>query len=230
MKNSTHIINTIIEKYRGNLHPVFSWDLNNSNCVAIDLSNNNSDISEVDIASTAALSDFIFSKLRIANKRCGIGGYNEDRVVYRRSEHFGTGDNCRSIHLGIDIWCQSGTVIRTPLPATIHSFRVNDNFGDYGPTIILEHQLDGVRFYSLYGHLSVSSLLGKSIGMRFDAGQIVASTGEPHENGNWPPHLHFQLIADMQNYHGDYPGVCSLSERDYFLQLCPDPSVILQIE
>ena len=50
-----------------------------------------------------------------------------------------------------------------------------------------------------------------------------------HENGHWPPHLHFQIILDMQLKEGDYPGVCKYSEREKYLANCPDPDLILQL-
>jgi hypothetical protein len=34
-------------------------------------------------------------------------------------------------------------------------FAFNNNFSDYGATIILQHQLDTVVFYTLYGHVSL---------------------------------------------------------------------------
>jgi hypothetical protein len=49
------------------------------------------------------------------------------------------------------------------------------------------------------------------------------------ENGHWPPHLHFQLIIDMGKAKGDYPGVCKYSEREKYLDNCPDPGFILSM-
>ncbi|MEP6913389.1 MAG: response regulator, partial [bacterium] len=46
-------------------------------------------------------------------------------------------------------------------------------------------------------------------------------------NGDWPPHLHFQIIEDMRVHEGDYPGVCSISERAKYLNNCPNPDLIL---
>jgi murein DD-endopeptidase MepM/ murein hydrolase activator NlpD len=60
-------------------------------------------------------------------------------------------------------------------------------------------------------------------------GDVIAEFGIPIENGHWPPHLHFQIIIDMGDYRGDYPGVCAFSEREKYLQNCPDPDIILQL-
>lgn len=159
----------------------------------------------------------------------GIGGYDEHRTVYSRSKVFDSpeGQEPRRLHLGIDIWGSAGTGVYAPMDAVVHSFAFNDHYGDYGATIILHHQLETFSFYSLYGHLSLQDLSGLAEGKHIAAGDPFAHFGEPGENGHWPPHLHFQLIIDMQGMKGDYPGVCKLSEREKYLANCPDPDSIL---
>jgi murein DD-endopeptidase MepM/ murein hydrolase activator NlpD len=60
-------------------------------------------------------------------------------------------------------------------------------------------------------------------------GDVIAEFGIPFENGQWPPHLHFQIIKDMQGMKGDYPGVCALSEKEAYLTNCPDADFILNM-
>ena len=60
-------------------------------------------------------------------------------------------------------------------------------------------------------------------------GQSFAHFGNVQENGHWPPHLHFQVVIDMEGKQGDYPGVCALSERNKYLSNCPDPDIILNM-
>ena len=60
-------------------------------------------------------------------------------------------------------------------------------------------------------------------------GDVFAAFGIPYENGHWPPHLHFQAIIDMQGMKGDYPGVCAYSEKEKYLDNCPDPDLILKM-
>jgi murein DD-endopeptidase MepM/ murein hydrolase activator NlpD len=161
----------------------------------------------------------------------GIGGYDEDRVIYRQRAHFTQEEqDPRSIHLGIDIWETAGEPIYTPLNATVHSFAFNDHFGDYGPTIILKHSIHGIVFFTLYGHLSQSSLSGLYAGKEFIAGEKIGEIGNYPTNGDWPPHLHFQIIADIGDWKGDFPGVCSIGDRQHFLTICPDPDLILCID
>jgi murein DD-endopeptidase MepM/ murein hydrolase activator NlpD len=157
----------------------------------------------------------------------GIGGYLENRIIYRRSPHFDDAVEARSLHLGVDVWVPAGTPVAAPLAAVVHSLADNNHFGDYGPTIILQHELEGTTFFSLYGHLTRTDLAGLQPGQAVAAGQVIAHVGPHPENGDWPSHLHFQLIADMQGRWGDFPGVAAPSERDYWAALCPDPMLVL---
>lgn len=196
----------------------------------LDFSATNPDLSTLDLTNTATFTDYIFGKLRAANVRVGVGGYNEHRVIYRRSEHFNTSEDPREIHLGIDFWAEAGTPVLAPLDGIVHSFRDNANFGDYGPTIILEHIIDGQPLYSLYGHLTRASLKGLYVGKEVQVDDKIGEIGPYPENGDWPPHLHFQLMTDMLGYEGDFPGVCSVSDRDKFLSICPNPNELLGIK
>lgn len=206
---------------------VLPLKLSLNNAVAIDLSVNNRDLYEIQELNSSSLTKYIEKKIREARAECGIGGYAEDRLVYRRSKHFGEGENARSIHLGVDIWCSANTPVFAPFDAIIHSFKNNDNFGDYGPTIILEHKIENTIFYTLYGHLSGASLQKSKVKKSIKKGEKFAVLGTEDENGNWPPHLHFQIITDMQGRFGDFPGVASQKEKEEYLALCPNPNLIL---
>ena len=157
------------------------------------------------------------------------GGYLEQRLIYASSTIFHQEKHPRNIHLGIDCWAAADTSVFAPIDGHVHSFQDNAAYRDYGPTIILRHEAQGVTFHTLYGHLSRGSLTGLSIGMEFRKGQHLGWLGDEAENGEWPPHLHFQIIQDMGDYHGDYPGVTSLENLAYFQANCPDPRFLLGI-
>lgn len=198
--------------------------------VILDFSASNPNLATLDLTDTAKFTDYVFGQLRAANARVGVGGYNEHRVIYRRSKHFnGATSEPREIHLGIDCWADAGTPVFAPLAGTVHSFQDNAHFGDYGPTIILEHNQTGTLLYSLYGHLTRESLRGLYVGKPVWAGEKLAEIGPYPENGDWPPHLHVQLITDLLGMSGDFPGVCSLADRAKFLAICPDPNALLGI-
>ena len=171
-------------------------------------------------------------KLDEADTRPGdpvrAGGYGEDRSLYTQPLFAPEGEEPRTVHLGLDIFAPAGTDVCTPLSGRVHSSRINDNPGDYGPTIILEHTpAPGLKFHTLYGHLSRDSLKGLKPGTAFMAGEKIADLGTKRENGGWPPHLHFQVILDIGAAKGDYPGVCRRSEAERWLAICPDPRPLL---
>ena len=74
------------------------------------------------------------------NAKVAYGGYLETRSIYQRSTYFNqeNPETERNIHLGVDLWIEAGTPIYAPLEGTLHSFKNNTNYGDYGPTIILK--------------------------------------------------------------------------------------------
>ena len=111
----------------------------------------------------------------------------------------------------------------------VHSFQNNTNFGDDGPTIILKHTVDGFEFYTLYGHLSVASIQNIQVGQKFAKGAQIATLGNASVNGDYPPHLHFQIIKDMQDGYGDYRGVASQKELAFYKENCPDPNLLLRL-
>jgi murein DD-endopeptidase MepM/ murein hydrolase activator NlpD len=233
--NSSIIAGTFQERFLKNVPaicPVVPFNPRNDKLVLLDLTAANTDLDANTINDTSLFSAYLSGKLSAADACYGIGGYAEHRTVYSRSKVFDgalRGEEPRRLHLGTDIWGDAGTPVSAPMEGIIHSFAFNDHFGDYGATIILQHDTGSFRLYSLYGHLSLQDLDGLYGGKSVAAGECIAHFGEPHENGHWPPHLHFQLILDMEGMTGDYPGVCKFSERDQYLKNCPDPDIILRM-
>ncbi len=184
-------------------------------------------------ADMAAVTDKLFGQMRVAHAAVGIGRYNEARLVYTTEQFKTQTDEIaehRTIHLGIDLYKRSGEPVYAPFDGSVHSIQNNTAPLDYGPTIILEHQTDeDDRFYTLYGHLSPDSLNGLEIGLPIEKGRQIARIGEPKSNGGWPPHLHFQIILDMLDENGNFPGVARPSERDIWLGISPDPNLVLGI-
>ena len=229
------LLENVLQKNQFNFRAVVDFDAKKDKLLHLDFTANNTELEDSLIADTNQFSTYITEKLSEANAVFGIGGYNENRVLYKRSDLFESDANIsvatasRSIHLGIDIWAAAGTKVYVPIGGTVHSFAYNDNFGDYGATIILQHQLDTIVFHTLYGHLSLADLANMQEGKYISRGELLAHFGAPHENGNWPPHLHFQIIEDMRLSKGDYPGVCTPAEADKYLHNCPDPDWILNM-
>jgi murein DD-endopeptidase MepM/ murein hydrolase activator NlpD len=223
---------TLFANYVNN-HPeaigkVVDFDADHDRLYHFDLTAANKELTAEVINKPWMFSQLVSEKLRDYNCRYGIGGYMEHRTIYAFSSHFDTDDEPRRLHLGVDIWNAAGTPVYAPLDGLVHSYQDNNTIGDYGPTIILQHDLDGLTLYSLYGHLSRKSLEGLSKGMPVSKNSQIATLGNADENGHWPPHLHFQLMFDMEGKQGDYPGVAKFSEKEIWQKNIPDPGLILK--
>jgi murein DD-endopeptidase MepM/ murein hydrolase activator NlpD len=220
----------LLQRYQTEFGQVLPVDLNASDVCRLDFTAANPILAQADLCDSAAFERVVQVMLTAQNARIGVGGYLENRIIYRRSPGL-FGDPAvpsRSLHLGVDVWLSAGTPVLAPLAATVHSLADNDNFGDYGPTVILEHELEGTVFYTLYGHLGRRELVALREGQKLEKGTAFATVGPYPENGDWPPHLHFQVIADMQGRRGDFAGVALPAEREKWAALCPDPNLILQ--
>lgn len=225
--NSDNMLTNLLKNYP--FHPIVPFDFQKEIIYQIDLTENNIDLHSIDLTDTEIFNKYVFRKINEANAVCAIGGYLENRYIYRRSEHFQQTAEPRTIHLGVDIWAKAGTPVCVPLQAKVHSFANNDNFGDYGPTIILEHNLEENTFYTLYGHLNLACLENLYEGKIIEAGEKIAEFGNFPINGNWPPHLHFQVMTDMLGNKGDFPGVCEPSKKDYYSKICLDANWVLGV-
>jgi len=120
--------------------------------------------------------------------------------------------------------------VHAPLDGVVHRFADNSAQLDYGPVVILKHVTsEGLEFFTLYGHLTKDSLRALQPGRAIARGEVFARVGEAHENGGWPPHVHFQVILDLLDRGTDFPGVAMASEREEWKSLSPDPNLLLGI-
>ncbi|MDX1941776.1 MAG: peptidoglycan DD-metalloendopeptidase family protein [Saprospiraceae bacterium] len=208
--------------------PVLGENFTPSDYCLLDLSIRNPDFKTTDVNTYKGLDAYVQSVLQQNHAQIGYGGYGEYRIFYEQSPLFNDGSKPpRCIHLGLDLWSPAGTAVYAPLEAQVHSFRYNNQMLDYGATIILEHIIESLTFYTLYGHLSLASLENLYPGKPIAKGEKFAAFGNRQENGGWVPHLHFQVILDMEGREGDFPGVATQAEAAYFLKRCPNPSLFL---
>ena len=211
---------------------VIDSSIKKSDYIPIDLSKNNNDLLQFDVSSSSAWEKYINDYLKSNQKELAYGGYLETRNLYDRSSYFNTvsKENQRNIHIGLDLWCPANTNVLAAFNGVVHSFNNNTNFGDYGPTIILKHQIDDFSFYTLYGHLSINSLEKLAKGKEVKQGEVIAQLGTAEVNGDYAPHLHFQIIIDIEEKEGDYPGVCSLKDLDFYTKNTIDPKLVLGLD
>lgn len=210
-------------------------DLRVSNNVIFDLSIGSREIgSMAEVFDVEQFTRNLFGRMRAADSAVGIGRYNEARPIYTSELYRLEGNNgpeWRTIHIGLDVFMEAGAPVFAPLDGVVHSFRNNTPHLDYGPTIILQHTVsDGqLKFFTLYGHLSADSLNNLYEGKRIAKDTPFASIGDATINGGWPPHLHFQIITDMLDRIGEFPGVARPGQRSTWLSLCPDPNLVARI-
>ena len=174
-----------------------------------------------------------FKRLEIENPESLIlGGYLETRPIYITNAFKKEGNNgpeYRSTHLGLDFWIEPLTPIHSIFDGIVFSVFNNSNDKDYGPTIIIKHKItESFSFYTLYGHLSKDSLIILSVGQQVSKGDLIGFVGRSNENGNWSPHLHFQIMMDMLGNKNNFQGVAYSNELNVWKSICPDPNILIK--
>ena len=170
------------------------------------------------------LGKLIDQRMAEAGTAFAFGRWAEPRELYS-NDNFATqeSDETRTIHLGIDVFCAAGTPVHAPLDGVVEYVANNEGELDYGPMLIVRHGMEN-DLRTLYGHLSPGTLDHVREGQAVAAGDTIAWVGAPPTNGNWPPHLHFQLINDLLELGTDFPGVALKSEQRRWLDLSPSPA------
>ena len=132
--------------------------------------------------------------------------------------------------------CTSGWTCRATAGTSVHALadgvveRVDDESiaGGYGPVITLRHEpADGPGFFTLYGHLDRAVDGGGGRAYRWRRRAPSPRWDAPPDNGNWPPHLHFQLMTDLLDLDGPFPGVALPDHWTTWSSLCPSPAAAL---
>jgi len=159
------------------------------------------------------------------------GGYLEPRPLYTSQAYDKIGNygrESRTVHLGIDYWLPEHTAVHSLFDADV-VVAVNDK-GDkeYGGLVILQHKIDGHKFYTLYGHLTVASATQHKVGDHLKKGDKIGELGTYPENGNWAPHLHFQLMLSLLSFVKDFPGVAYYNQLDVWKSVCPNPNFLFK--
>ncbi|MEM9596374.1 MAG: peptidoglycan DD-metalloendopeptidase family protein [Acidobacteriota bacterium] len=217
-----------LESMRGACFPILEGDL--TIAPVIDLTAGSADLEgAADPGDQGALSRRIEDRLKAAGATVALGRHDEARAMYSMEPFTGPAPRC--LHLGVDLFADPGTPVRAPFDGTVHSFADHAGDWDYGPTIVLRHAVPDseVVFFSLWGHLDRGSLDGPFEALVVRRGDTVGRLGTREVNGGWAPHLHFQLMVDLRGHYATFPGVVPPAEREAWLELCPDPSPVLDL-
>jgi 4-aminobutyrate aminotransferase-like enzyme/Ser/Thr protein kinase RdoA (MazF antagonist) len=227
---------TIVRWLRDNAdfaRPVIDGSVRPADCVVFDLGVASPLITGDPVGNEEpALTHRLSAYLQQRKSAVGIARWDEARLL-NTGDAYAAGSmesESRTVHLGEDLYAGEGAPVQAPFDGTVVAFNDNDAPQDYGPVMILRHELpDDVSFYTLYGHLSRASLVGMFEGREISRGERIGTIGGATENGGWTPHLHFQLIVDLLEMGTDFPGICRAGEREIWKALSPDPDLILQL-
>ena len=98
----------------------------------------------------------LFNQMRDNDARVGVGRYLEPRIIYANDDFVVPSENSperRSMHMAHDYFLLAGEPVFAPIAGTVHSFQDNTAELDYGPCIILEHQVlhrgQSITFYKI---------------------------------------------------------------------------------
>jgi len=161
------------------------------------------------------------------------GGYLEPRPLYTSEDYYipsNQGPISRCVHLGVDFWLPSKTPVHALLDGTVVMALDRKGEKEYGGFVILEHSFGNDSFFTLYGHLDPASIAAHKVGDALKKGTLVGLLGSIENNGNWAPHLHFQILLDLMDYTDDFPGVQTYQSQELWADLCPDPNLMFQLK
>lgn len=228
----------IVEWLRANGHeaaPITGHDLRTTAVLGLDLSAGSTLVASNPADNAAGpFTERVFAAIRRAGAALGAGGYDEARVIYATDAFSGgrVTDERRTVHIGLDLTLPAGTPLYAPFDGVVHGFEDATARLDYGPVIVLRHEIPGsepLSFYTLYGHLDRASLAGLHVGKAIRAGARIGAIGAPPENGDWWSHVHVQVMTDMLDVACNFNGVAPASQRRTWLALCPDPNLMMGI-
>jgi 4-aminobutyrate aminotransferase-like enzyme len=216
------------------VHPVLAVPMTAANSCSIDWSVGSPLVAHPAIAPPVEQQTRQTSRImEDAGATVGIGRFGEPRLVYAGPEYAvatNSGPGWRTVHLGVDLSCPPGTPVQAMYDGVVE--RVDDDAvdGGYGPVVTLRHAPPGCPpFFTLSGHLSRASVAGMAPGREVHGGEVIGAVGEPHENGGWPPHLHFQAMTDLLDLDDPFPGVAEPGEWDAWAGLIVSPAAALRL-
>ena len=219
----------------GALAPLTGHDLKTASVLGLDMSAGSTLVASNPADNAAEpFGRRVFAAMEKAGAVAGVGGYDEARLIYA-CDAYATGPvtaERRTVHIGVDVTMPAGTPLYAPLDGVVHGFENAAARLDYGPVIVLRHEIPGdeaATFYTLYGHLEPESLQGLHVGKPIRAGERFAAIGAPPVNGDWWPHVHVQIITDMLDVPCNFNGVAPASQRRTWLSISPDTNLILGI-
>ena len=173
------------------IKPLFGEQLTGEPYV-FDFSSQNPNTLEYNPSNFQQFQDLVFSEMTSANCTWGIGKYLEERKTILR-DYPNIIQEERFYHLGLDIVVPYDTPMFSPLDATVYKVGKETQIGNYGGYIMLQHKVNGVTFYSFYGHLKTPHTV--QVGQHLTAGEEFTRIGKESDSGGWFCHTHLQILT-----------------------------------
>ena len=135
-----------IEENKGSFGKLVAADLINDKKIVLDLSVGSLELgNNPNFESASKFEVLVDRMMEDAGVDISIGKYNEFRPIYTSDAFTVTGNEgpqWRTLHVGVDVFMKAGTPVYAPIAGIVHSFNNNAADRDYGPAIILEHQVN----------------------------------------------------------------------------------------
>ncbi len=157
-----------------------------------DFSSDNPKTLEYNTSDFNQFNQVIFGEMEKYSHKWGIGKYLEERKNILR-DYPNIIEEKRYYHLGLDIIVPFNTPMYVPLDAEVYKTGKETKVGNYGGYVMLKHDINGVVFYSFYGHLKTPHLI--SPGDEVKAGEEFARVGKESDSGGWFCHTHLQILT-----------------------------------
>lgn len=194
----------------------------------VDLSKNNKNVDEICNHQTQVeFNKYMLDELKKNSKTWAVSGYLEDRTTLLKKYPQMVSEN-RVYHLGLDITVPLRSELFAPVAGKVVISEYEEGDGNYGGMVVLEHNIGGLIFYSLYGHLNKNEL--PTINKIIQKGEKFAKIGDFNENGNWFHHTHLQVLTERGFKEGwVHKGYCSDKDLANIDKYCPNPIFLLKI-
>lgn len=233
-KHNTGIV-SFLKTHRNTFFPIYGSAIRDDRVTVFDWSIDSPELGNFDQFHDVKQATYqVFNRMANENTEIGIGRYDEPRPVYSTDEYAKQGNSgleWRTVHLGIDLFMPAGTPLYAPLDGEVAICVDDAGDKEYGPLLVLKHTPDdGPTFYTLYGHNDPEVLERLHLGDQVKRGDRICLIGDYPENGNWVPHVHFQIITELFDFSDDFPGVAYPKQRAIWKSISPDPNLILGLQ
>lgn len=124
-----------------------------------------------------------------------FGGWLEDRAHLWRGHYLPAGPQA---HLGTDYNVPAGVRVASPFDGEIIYIGRDGSWGGWGGVLVFKLSEPPVKGadYLYLGHLAWDDTV--RLHQKVKAGETAGFIGEPHQNGQWFPHLHVQLVSEAK--------------------------------